>query len=192
VLLERDPRNRTAWLRLGNLHHRSNQLAQAASAYRKAAQGSAASHAESDETTVRGKALANLASVNLELARESLNQLQAMRLPAGSAAAGLRDRAAADWRSLDQSARALEGSGSAQPGGTPDTSAAPASRSSDPATPAGGLDLAGERGTLVLAPPRGHGPRATVEYLRDAPIGNPPTGPTSAPAPVGDRPLPRR
>ncbi|MBP8308853.1 MAG: DUF192 domain-containing protein, partial [Burkholderiaceae bacterium] len=114
-LIELDPRNRTAWLRMGNLHHQRNQLASAASAYRKAAQLPAPAPeaggfepATREATEVRAKALANLAVVNLELARESLNELQTLRMPVDSVTAGIRDTAAAEWRQLDQSVRTLD------------------------------------------------------------------------------------
>ncbi len=157
-LIELDPRNRTAWLRMGNLHHQRNQLASAASAYRKAAQLPAPAPeagglepATREATDVRAKALANLAAVNLELARESLNELQTLRLPIDSVTAGIRDTAAAQWRQLDLSVRTL------------DAGAMPA-RTSPSIAPGVPAVRSAARG---LVP--GHGPRATVEYLRDAP-----------------------
>ncbi|MBK8767481.1 MAG: DUF192 domain-containing protein [Burkholderiaceae bacterium] len=179
-LIELDPRNRTAWLRMGNLHHQRNQLASAASAYRKAAQLPAPAPeagglepATREATDVRAKALANLAAVNLELARESLNELQTLRLPIDSVTAGIRDTAAAEWRQLDQSVRTLDAG--AMPARTSSIDGAwlsGAGRAGIPslrgaAGSAGDRVPAGRSAVRGLVP--GHGPRATVEYLRDAP-----------------------
>jgi uncharacterized membrane protein (UPF0127 family) len=164
-LVELDPGNRTAWLRIGNLHHQRNQLGAAAGAYRKAAQGSVPtrppadgrpipdSPAAPDMAETRGKALANLAAVNLELARESLAELQSLRLAPGSATAELRDAALADLRALD-----------------PAAAPSPAS-SADPGPPAR-RPLPSPDANLSQRwppPPVSTGARATVEYLREAP-----------------------
>jgi tetratricopeptide (TPR) repeat protein len=101
-----DPDNARAWLRIGNLHHRRGQWVAAAAAYRKAvprdgpprapdATGAADPADPADPAgAVRAKALLNLASVNLELARAALAELG--RLPPELAAA--RDDIAAQSR----------------------------------------------------------------------------------------------
>ncbi|MGD9872450.1 MAG: hypothetical protein AB7S63_15555 [Thauera sp.] len=65
-----DPGNPQAWLRIGNLHHRRGHLLAAASAYRKAGSGA--------QGEARLKALVNLVSVNLELARAALDEARAL------------------------------------------------------------------------------------------------------------------
>lgn len=209
-LIELDPRNRTAWLRMGNLHHQRNQLASAASAYRKAAQLPAPAPEAGgfepvarDAAEVRAKALANLAAVNLELARESLNELQGMRLPADSLTAGIRDNAAADWRQLDQSIRTLEAAAMpahTSPSIAPGVSGASGGPAvSGPLGPAGAAGSAGDRLPAGRWAARGslpgQGPRATVEYLRDAPGASSRDGrevPVGHPREVRERPVPQR
>jgi tetratricopeptide (TPR) repeat protein len=84
AVLERDPDHALAWLRCGNIHHRRAQHLSAAQSYRRVlqvtARGSVRTHASSvaqaDLDTLRGKALVNLAMVNVELAREALRQVR--------------------------------------------------------------------------------------------------------------------
>lgn len=102
-LVEVDPGNRMAWLRIGNLHHQRSRLAPATHAYRQAARApdAADGHASAPEPTpVRARALANLAAVALELARESLGELQALNLPAQASAMQLAEQITGEMRQL--------------------------------------------------------------------------------------------
>jgi len=73
-LLALQPSNAQAWLRLGNVHHRRRNWFKALTAYRRAA---ARSHAGVEtETSLRAKAIYNVALINLELARLSLRSLE--------------------------------------------------------------------------------------------------------------------
>ncbi|MBU6269782.1 MAG: DUF192 domain-containing protein [Betaproteobacteria bacterium] len=107
-LTELDPSHRGAWLRIGNLHHQRNQLDAAAHAYRRAAAPATdASEPEGGtDAPVRARALANLAAVALEQARDALGELQQVRVPAASATAALRDQLVADLRQVEAAARA--------------------------------------------------------------------------------------
>jgi len=108
-ITELEPAHRGAWLRIGNLHHQRNQLEAAAQAYRRAAALAADGIPEPEgdaNASVRARALANLASVALEQAREALAELQQMRVPAASATASLREQLVADLRQVEGAARA--------------------------------------------------------------------------------------
>jgi len=102
-LVEVDPGNRMAWLRIGNLHHQRSRLAPATHAYRQAARApdAADGHVGAPEPTpVRARALANLAAVALELARESFVELQTLNLPAQASAMQLADQVSSEMRQL--------------------------------------------------------------------------------------------
>lgn len=102
-LVEVDPGNRMAWLRIGNLHHQRSRLAPATHAYRQAARApdAADGHVGAPEPTpVRARALANLAAVALELARESLGELEMLNLPAQASAMQLADQVSGEMRQL--------------------------------------------------------------------------------------------
>jgi uncharacterized membrane protein (UPF0127 family) len=108
-ITELEPAHRGAWLRIGNLHHQRNQLEAAAQAYRRAAALAADGIPEPEgdaNASVRARALANLASVALEQAREALAELQQVRVPAASATASLREQLVADLRQVEGAARA--------------------------------------------------------------------------------------
>lgn len=113
-ITELEPAHRGAWLRIGNLHHQRNQLEAAAQAYRRAAALAADGIPEPEgdaNASVRARALANLASVALEQAREALAELQQVRVPASSATASLREQLLADLRQVETAARASGPSG---------------------------------------------------------------------------------
>ena len=108
-LTELEPTHRGAWLRIGNLHHQRNQLEAAALAYRRAAAPPADGIPEAEsvsDASVRARALANLAAVALEQARDALADLQQVRVPAASATAALREQLVADLRQVEAAARA--------------------------------------------------------------------------------------
>lgn len=102
-LVEVDPGNRMAWLRIGNLHHQRSRLAPATHAYRQAARAPDAADAHvgaPEPTPLRARALANLAAVALELARESFGELQTLNLPAQASAMQLADQVSGEMRQL--------------------------------------------------------------------------------------------
>ncbi len=90
-------------------HHQRNQLEAAALAYRRAAAPPADGIPEAEsvsDASVRARALANLAAVALEQARDALADLQQVRVPAASATAALREQLVADLRQVEAAARA--------------------------------------------------------------------------------------
>jgi uncharacterized membrane protein (UPF0127 family) len=102
-LVEVDPGNRMAWLRIGNLHHQRSRIAPATHAYRQAARPADAADGRAgapEPTPVRARALANLAAVALELARDSLGELQTLNLPAQASAMQLAEQVTDEMRHL--------------------------------------------------------------------------------------------
>jgi uncharacterized membrane protein (UPF0127 family) len=98
-LVEIDPANRLAWLRIGNLQHQRNRLPHAAEAYRQAARATDASDT-TEPTPMRARALANLAAVALEQARESLVELRQLNLPPQASAMQLAEQIGVELRAL--------------------------------------------------------------------------------------------
>ncbi len=84
-----------AWLRIGNLHQQRRQWFQALSAYRRAATRPGADAGELAQAT-RRKALHNLAAINLELARQSLREIERLGPIDGSPDTGDMGRIIAD------------------------------------------------------------------------------------------------
>lgn len=84
-----DPDHAKSWLRIGNVQQSRRQWIAAASAYRKAARQPVEGGGADDVT--RAKALVNLASVNLELARAALAEFDRIA-PGSLPGAALRSR----------------------------------------------------------------------------------------------------
>jgi hypothetical protein len=132
TLVELDPSNARAWLRLGNQHPRTGQEAYALEAYRLASQS--ASRTET-ETEARGKALLNIALIGLAQVARAIDDLDALDVAALDAArdgvesqwAGQRRRAArvaGRW----PDAEAVAAPDQASPVSSPAATSAPASR----------------------------------------------------------------
>jgi hypothetical protein len=171
-----DADNPQAWLRIGNLHQRRSQWLAAASAYRKAAREESAESASAHDTgqspapspTVRTKALLNLASVNLEMARAALTELG----PIPPDLASMRDDVDTQSRALGTQLQRLQGQ--------PDLRGDAASRKLSSGEPLGPQqtadDAASVRPTAVPSRQRtaaGTGaaaPRPSVEYLKGASV----------------------
>jgi hypothetical protein len=152
-----DPAQTQAWLRLGNLHHRRGKWFEALSAYRRVA---ARSSGDGVDAAVRAKALYNLALINLELARQSLRQLE--RIGPAAAAAGEREPLSAAVHSAWQR---LDGFGEAAPTPRPEARSAPQSAAPRPSA---GRPEAGRPG----AARSGAGAQAElprIDYFRGAP-----------------------
>jgi uncharacterized membrane protein (UPF0127 family) len=98
-LVEIDPVNRLAWLRIGNLQHQRNRLPPAAEAYRQAARAADAGDT-TEPTPVRARALANLMAVALELARDSFGELRQLNLPPQASAMQLVEQVGIELRAL--------------------------------------------------------------------------------------------
>lgn len=79
TLVEIDPSNAHAWLRLGNLHQHAGRDDDALDAYRHASLTVPSSRAESE---ARGKALLNIALLNVAAASRAIDEVDAMRLGA--------------------------------------------------------------------------------------------------------------
>lgn len=73
-LVALQPSNAHAWLRLGNVHHQRRDWFKALAAYRRAAARSIGG--VETETSLRAKAIYNVALIDLELARQSLRSLE--------------------------------------------------------------------------------------------------------------------
>jgi len=171
-ITEYEPAHSLAWMRIGNLHHQRNQLTAAASAYRKAAgnQNSSASQAlpspaqgqpGSNPDPLRARALANLAAVNLELAKGALAELDALGLPAHSEARRLASAVTADIQQM----RALPAQATAADGGVRTGSATLEER----ATPSGAATSRSDASPArERTRPDAQGVR--IEYLREAPL----------------------
>jgi tetratricopeptide (TPR) repeat protein len=75
TLLEIDPSNLHAWLRVGNLYQQSERHDDAMAAYRQATASLPQTRADFD---TRGKALANIALIGIEQAQRALDELDAL------------------------------------------------------------------------------------------------------------------
>lgn len=146
-LLEWDPRRRQAWLRVGNLHHQRQQIAQAVMAYQRAAGPGIAGEPElgAQDASARAKALANLISLDIERIRESMNQWTHL---GGSGTAAMSD--------VRQEAREILERLGTSSGVAPTDS---------PTPPRGAMRSRGAE-SPPWAPVV---PRVSVEYLRDPP-----------------------
>lgn len=85
-VVEGQPDDAHAWLRLGNVHHQRGDWFKALSAYRRAASRRGG---EGTDPALRAKALYNVALINLELARQTLGTLE--RMGSAARAAGRTD-----------------------------------------------------------------------------------------------------
>jgi len=103
TLVELDPTNARAWLRLGNLHQRAGHEAYALEAYRLAAHSVSRTDAE---TEARGKALLNIALIGLAQAARAIDDLDALDV---AALDGARD--GVESQLAGQRRRALRASG---------------------------------------------------------------------------------
>lgn len=83
-VVESQPANAHAWLRLGNVHHQRRDWFKALAAYRRASARTLAD--VENEPAVRAKAFYNIALIELQLARRSLRSLE--RLGEASSAVG--------------------------------------------------------------------------------------------------------
>jgi cytochrome c-type biogenesis protein CcmH/NrfG len=77
TVVEFDPLNVQAWLRLGNLHQQAARVDQALSAYQTAI---AIAPQGPSQREARGKALLNLALLNVARASRAIDELDAMGL----------------------------------------------------------------------------------------------------------------
>ncbi len=89
------PDNRTAWLRIGNIHHQRGVSGQAMRAYRQAARGG---DTDSESVQIRAKALFNIAVIGLEQAGWALESLSVIPVDARLA----RESAGLERTMLDQ------------------------------------------------------------------------------------------
>ncbi len=121
-VVQAEPEDAFAWLRIGNLQQRKSAWLPAAVAYRKAA--TAAARGASPAPRLRAKALLNLASVNLQLARSALTEFDALaamadqNLSSGTGASGAvsDDAASIAWAQLAKAAREQAGQSAVQLG----------------------------------------------------------------------------
>lgn len=79
TLVEIEPTNAHAWLRLGNLHQQAGRDDDALDAYRQASLTVPSSRTEAE---ARGKALLNIALLNVAAASRAIDEVDAMRLGA--------------------------------------------------------------------------------------------------------------
>lgn len=144
-VVEVQPANAHAWLRLGNVHHQRRDWFKALAAYRRASARTLAG--VETEPAVRAKAYYNVALINLLLARQSLRSLERL----GQASEAVGDPAPLA-REIERTQRRLEAIFSREPVVQP--SAAPGARSD---------------GTAQRTPPREGGIPPKVDYIRGEP-----------------------
>lgn len=128
-VVERQPDDAHAWLRLGNVHHQRGDWFKALSAYRRAASRRGG---EGTDPALRAKALYNVALINLELARQTLGTLE--RMGPAARAAGRTDALS---NAIESTRRRLE-------------AIAPAHRTGESA---GGVDVSTRKSSRLDAPP---------------------------------------
>lgn len=88
-------RLRQAWLRIGNIHHRSDRVALAMEAYRKASDAEV-EPASAEEQDAHRKALWNLTLLSVDQAEAALKQLQAVSTVSGTGAPPVRGKSRTD------------------------------------------------------------------------------------------------
>lgn len=162
-VVELQPANAHAWLRVGNVHHQRRDWFKAITAYRRASARTLAG--VETEPAVRAKAYYNVALIDLELARQSLRSLERL----GGASEPVGDPAPLA-REIERTQRRLEAilsrEPSAQPSASADAGADGLARRTDSRT--GDTPAKSDRPTKL--DPRGRSDKPTkIDYIRGEP-----------------------
>ncbi len=164
TLAELEPLNAHAWLRLGNLHQHAGRDDEALDAYRNASLTIPSTRAEAE---ARGKALLNIALLNVAAASRAIDELDGMRL--GGLADARTDAARQVGAQRHRAARAAARDfGASRPGDDP-AAEAPATDATGPWT----VDRWTGRPRRAVRRPDAPGRGAVVEPLGDAPAPTP-------------------
>lgn len=170
MLVELDPQDARAWLRLGNLYQRKPDIAAAARAYRRAADLRTDGR-ESRE--VRQKALLNLTLLGIERSRQALSELDREALEPA-----LTDARSDVRQQLDELVRGIDAALARQPAAASSTSSTFVAPLPPEALAGGAIDAAGDRQRRIGRHPASD---ATVDGPVDAAASAPRVAPRAAP-----------